>query len=146
MFYYSSSWAVLWLGCSWASINESRYIMALSRKHFEQFADFMVNLWNDNKTLTTTIIRDIDLKLDTYSEKINIPTSINSKMVDIDEVIEKRLLNHYNSIGKELQLLLDKNGLRFNKYRFKNYILARCEQNDTKIKLITDEVQNGLNT
>ena len=120
--------------------------MALSRKHFEQFADFMVNLWNDNKTLTTTIIRDIDIKLDTYSEGINIPTSINSKMVDIDEVIEKRLLNHYNSIGKELQLLLDKNGLRFNKYRFKNYILARCEQNDTKIKLITDEVQNGLNT
>ena len=102
--------------------------MALSRKHFEQFADFMVNLWNDNKTLTTTIIRDIDLKLDTYSEKINIPTSINSKMVDIDEVIEKRLLNHYNNIGKELQLLLDKNSLRFNKYQFKNYIISRVEK------------------
>ena len=38
--------------------------MALSRKHFEQFADFMVNLWNKNKTLSNTIIRDIDLKLD----------------------------------------------------------------------------------
>ena len=119
--------------------------MALSRHHFEQFADFMVNLWNNNKTLTNTIIRDIDLKLDTYSEEINIPTSINSKMADIDEVIEKRLLEHYNNIGKEIQLLLDKNGLRFNKYRFKNYILARCEKNDTKITLINNEVQNGLN-
>jgi len=145
MFYYSSSWAVLWLGCSWASINESRYIMALSRKHFEQFADFMVNLWNDNKILTNTIKRDIDLKLDTYSEPKGW-VGVDAKSTEIDEVIEKRLLNHYNSIGKELQLLLDKNGLRFNKYRFKNYILARCEQNDTKIKLITDEVQNGLNT
>ena len=118
--------------------------MALSRHHFEQFADFMVNLWNNNKTLTNTIIRDIDLKLDTYSEGINIPTSINSKMVDIDEVIEKRLLEHYNNIGKELQLLLDKNGLRFNKYRFKNYILARCEQNDTKIKLINPNQRNKM--
>ena len=119
--------------------------MALSRKHFEQFADFMVNLWNDNKILTNTIKRDIDLKLDTYSEPKGW-VGVDAKSTEIDEVIEKRLLNHYNSIGKELQLLLDKNGLRFNKYRFKNYILARCEQNDTKIKLITDEVQNGLNT
>ena len=125
--------------------------MALSRKHFEQFADFMVNLWNDNKILTNTIKRDIDLKLDTHTENLfdinhlAVHGTIDAKSTEIDEVIEKRLLNHYNSIGKELQLLLDKNGLRFNKYRFKNYILAKCEQNDTKIKLITDEVQNGLN-
>ena len=126
--------------------------MALSRHHFEQFADFMVNLWNDNKTLTTTIIRDIDLKLDTHTEELfdiehyNVHGTIDAKSTEIDEVIEKRLLNHYNNIGKELQLLLDKNVLRLNKYRFINYILAKCEQYETKIKLITDEVQNGLNT
>ena len=115
--------------------------MALSRHHFEQFADFMVNLWNKNKTLTNTIIRDIDIKLDDITT-LDIPSC---KSMDIDEIIEKRLLEHYNNIGKEIQLILDKNGLRFNKYRFKNYIVARCEQNDTKIKLINDEVQNGLN-
>ena len=124
--------------------------MALSRHHFEQFADFMVNLWNDNKTLTTTIIRDIDLKLDTHTEELfdiehyNVHGTIDAKSTEIDEVIEKRLLNHYNNIGKELQLLLDKNGLRFNKYRFKNYILARCEQNDTKIKLINPNQRNKM--
>ena len=115
--------------------------MALSRKHFEQFADFMVNLWNKNKTLSNTIIRDIDLKLDDITT-LDIPSC---KSMYIDEVIEKRLLEHYNNIGKELQLLLDKNGLRFNKYRFKNYILAKTQMNDTKIKLINDEVQHGLN-
>ena len=118
--------------------------MALSRKHFEQFADFMVNLWNDNKILTNTIKRDIDLKLDTYSEPKGW-VGVDAKSTEIDEVIEKRLLNHYNNIGKELQLLLDKNGLRFNKYRFKNYILAKTQMNDTKIKLITEEVQHGMN-
>ena len=115
--------------------------MALSRKHFEQFADFMVNLWNKNKTLSNTIIRDIDLKLDDITT-LDIPSC---KSMYIDEVIEKRLLEHYNNIGKELQLLLDKNGLRFNKYRFKNYILAKTQMNDTKIKLINDEVQHGMN-
>ena len=115
--------------------------MALSRKHFEQFADFMVNLWNKNKTLSNTIIRDIDLKLDDITT-LDIPSC---KSMYIDEIIEKRLLEHYNNIGKELQLLLDKNGLRFNKYRFKNYILAKTQMNDTKIKLINDEVQHGMN-
>ena len=115
--------------------------MALSRKHFEQFADFMVNLWNKNKTLSNTIIRDIDLKLDDIPT-LDIPSC---KSMYIDEIIEKRLLEHYNNIGKELQLLLDKNGLRFNKYRFKNYILAKTQMNDTKIKLINDEVQHGMN-
>tara|TARA_Y100000593_G_C4240896_1_gene302093 strand:- start:587 stop:925 length:339 start_codon:yes stop_codon:yes gene_type:complete len=110
--------------------------MTLQKRHFVEFADFMVNLWSSNKSLTNTIIKDIDLKLDMYSEEINIPTSITSKMIDIDEIIEKRLLEHYNNIGKDIQLILDKNSLRFNKHMFKNYIIAKSEQNDTKIKLI----------
>ena len=50
--------------------------------------------------------------------------------------IKIKLLEYYNNTGKEIQLILDKNSLRFNKYRFKNYIIAKSEQNDTKIKLI----------
>ena len=127
--------------------------MALSRKHFEEFADFMVNLWNRNTRLICDITNNIDkdlseksLPLSVWSTKSKTWERATCENLGIDKIIEKRLLEHYNNIGKELQLLLDKNGLRFNKYRFKNYILARCEQNDTKIKLITDEVQNGLNT
>ena len=118
--------------------------MALSRKHFEEFADFMVNLWNRNTQSICNITNDIDILL-SEKEEIQGWHNVNCKSLGIDTIIEKRLLDYYNNTGKELQLLLDKNGLRFNKYRFKNYILARCEKNDTKITLITDEVQNGLN-
>ena len=54
----------------------------------------------------------------------------------IAENIESRLLEYYNNTGKDIQLILDKNSLRFNKHMFKNYIIAKSEQNDTKIKLI----------
>ena len=114
--------------------------MALSRHHFEQFADFMVDLWTRNKNLKRRLMIEIDLINEGYNNIIT-----NEMKEKIAENIEARLTEYYNNTGKEIQLLLDKNGLRFNKYRFKNYIVARCEQNDTKIKLINDEVQNGLN-
>jgi len=139
MFYYPSYWAVLWLGCSWASINESRYIMALSRKHFEQFADFMVDLWSRNKNLKRRLMIEIDLINEGYNNIIT-----NEMKEKIAENIESRLTEYYNNTGKEIQLLLDKNGLRFNKYRFKNYILARCEKNDTKIELINSNQRNKM--
>jgi hypothetical protein len=106
--------------------------MTLSRRHFVEFADFMVSLWTRNKSLTNTIIKDIDLKFDDITT-LDIPSC---KSLYIDEIIEKRLLEHYNNIGKDIQLILDKNSLRFNKHMFKNYIIAKSEQNDTKIKLI----------
>lgn len=113
--------------------------MALSRKHFEQFADFMVDLWSRNKNLKRRLMIEIDLINEGYNNIIT-----NEMKEKIAENIESRLTEYYNNTGKELQLLLDKNGLRFNKYRFKNYILARCEKNDTKIELINSNQRNKM--
>ena len=61
--------------------------------------------------------------------------SASCKNLGIDTIIEKRLLDYYNNNGQEMQLLLDKNSLRFNKYMFKNYIIAKSERDATKIRL-----------
>ena len=105
--------------------------MTLQKRHFVEFADFMVNLWTRNKNLKRRLMIEIDLINDGYNNIIT-----NEMKERIAENIEARLLEYYNNIGKEIQLILDKNSLRFNKYMFKNYIIAKSEQNDTKIKLI----------
>ena len=105
--------------------------MTLSRRHFVEFADFMVSLWTRNKNLKRRIMIEIDLINECYNNIIT-----NEMKEKIAENIESRLLEYYNNTGKEIQLILDKNSLRFNKHMFKNYIIAKSEQNDTKIKLI----------
>ena len=74
---------------------------------------------------------EIDLINEGYNNIIT-----NEMKEKIAENIESRLLEYYNNTGKDIQLILDKNSLRFNKHMFKNYIIAKSEQNDTKIKLI----------
>ena len=105
--------------------------MTLSRRHFVEFADFMVSLWTRNKNLKRRLMIEIDLINEGYNNIIT-----NEMKEKIAENIESRLLEYYNNTGKEIQLILDKNSLRFNKYMFKNYIIAKSEQNDTKIKII----------
>ena len=105
--------------------------MTLSRRHFVEFADFMVSLWTRNKNLKRRLMIEIDLINEGYNNIIT-----NEMKEKIAENIESRLLEYYNTTGKDIQLILDKNSLRFNKYMFKNYIIAKSEQNDTKIKLI----------
>ena len=105
--------------------------MTLSRRHFVEFADFMVSLWTRNKNLKRRLMIEIDLINEGYNKIIT-----NEMKEKIAENIESRLLEYYNNTGKEIQLILDKNSLRFNKHMFKNYIIAKSEQNDTKIKLI----------
>ena len=108
----------------------------LTSKYFIQFADFMVNLFNRNTQLICDITNDIDLKLDNI-KTLDIPSC---KSLGIDKIIEKRLLDYYNNTGQEMQLILDKNSLRFNKYRFKNYIIAKSERDATKIQINKSEV------
>ena len=105
--------------------------MTLSRRHFVEFADFMVSLWTRNKNLKRRLMIEIDLINEGYNNIIT-----NEMKEKIAENIESRLLEYYNNTGKDIQLILDKNSLRFNKHMFKNYIIAKSEQNDTKIKLI----------
>ena len=103
----------------------------LTRKYFIAFADFMANLFNRNTALLNTISRDIDLIFDIPRNQVNNQDNIK----EIKKIIEKRLLDYYNNTGLEMQLLLDKNSLRFNKYMFKNYIIAKSERDATKIRL-----------
>ena len=105
--------------------------MTLQKRHFVEFADFMVNLWTRNKNLKRRLMIEIDLINEGYDNIIT-----NEMKEKIAENIESRLLEYYNNTGKDIQLILDKNSLRFNKHMFKNYIIAKSEQNDTKIKLI----------
>ena len=105
--------------------------MTLSRRHFVEFADFMVSLWTRNKNLKRRLMIEIALINEGYNNIIT-----NEMKEKIAENIESRLLEYYNNTGKDIQLILDKNSLRFNKHMFKNYIIAKSEQNDTKIKLI----------
>ena len=109
--------------------------MPLSKKHFIEFADFMVNLWSGKAVLQIKIENEINKKLENieYNQDLS---EINCKSLGIDKIIEEKLLENFNNIGKEIQLILDKNSLRFNKYMFKNYIIAKAQKNDTKIKLI----------
>ena len=109
--------------------------MPLSRKHFVEFADFMVNLWSGKAVLQIKIENAINKKLENieYNQDLS---EISCKSLGIDKIIEEKLLENFNNIGKEIQLILDKNSLRFNKYMFKNYIIAKSQQNDTTIKLI----------
>ena len=110
--------------------------MTLSRRHFVEFADFMVSLWTRNKNLKRRFMIEIALINEGYNNIIT-----NEMKEKIAENIESRLLEYYNNTGKEIQLILDKNSLRFNKHMFKNYIIAKSEQNDTKIKLINPQVK-----
>ena len=114
----------------------------LTRKYFIEFADFMSNLFNRNTQLICDITNDIDrdlseksLPLSVWSIKTKTWESATCENLGIDKIIEKRLLDYYNNTGQEMQLILDKNSLRFNKYKFKNYIIAKSERDATKIQL-----------
>ena len=119
----------------------------LTRKYFIEFADFMASLFNRNTQLICDITNDIDrdlseksLPLSVWSIKTKTWESATCENLGIDKIIEKRLLDYYNNTGQEMQLILDKNSLRFNKYRFKNYIIAKSELDATKIKMNKSEV------
>ena len=85
--------------------------MPLSRKHFVEFADFMVNLWSNKNILQVKIEKAINEKLENieYNQDLS---EINCKSLGIDKIIEEKLLENFNNIGKEIQLILDKNSLR----------------------------------
>ncbi len=77
----------------------------LTRKHFIEFADFLVD------------------------EKIKLEERKTNKIQELDK--------EYEQLTANIMLILDKNSLRFNKYQFKNYILAKLEkENTTKLNKV----------
>ena len=110
----------------------------LTRKHFVEFADLLVELDNFErpyKDLLIEIIQTLDHNFMNEVQSKNNPIGLIRHKVD-------RVLNHnrpnlYNNLTAEIMLILDKNSLRFNKYQFKNYILAKLEkENTTKLNKV----------
>jgi hypothetical protein len=101
----------------------------LTRKHFIEFADLLVELDNFERPYLNLLIEIIQT-LDS-----NFMNEVQSKDNPIGLIRHKidRILNHdkpnlYNNLCKEIMLILDKNSLRFNKYQFKNYIISHVEK------------------
>ena len=115
----------------------------LSKKHFIEFADLLVELNNFEKPykdLLVEIIQTLDSNfMNEIQSKDNPIGSIRHK---IDRVLNHNKPDLYNNLYKEIALVLDRNSLRFNPYKFKNYILARTKKNDN-IKN-ESEVSNDL--
>ena len=83
----------------------------LTRKHFIDFADFLV---------------EEELKIiPRYNEMVK-KLNITAK----SEILEE-LNKYHRELTANIMLILDKNSLRFNKYQFKNYILAKLEKRNT---------------
>ena len=107
----------------------------LTRKHFVEFADFLIEeelkiipRYNQLKT-------DIEELEKGYSS------------IDSFDKLYKRILEKMNKQHRELMaeimLVLDKNGLYFNKYRFKNYIISGVEKK--QLNNIENTAKNNLN-
>ena len=89
----------------------------LTRKHFIEFADFLV---------------EEELKIiPRYNEMVK-KLNITAK----SEILEE-LNKYHRELTANIMLILDRNSLRFNKYQFKNYILAKLEkENTTKLNKV----------
>jgi len=103
----------------------------LTKKHFVEFANFMVELKQIREKRLYSTTKEIDIKLADISER-NGWHNVNVKSLDIDEVLQEEYKKFYNEIGSNIMFILDKNSLRFNQYMFKNYILAKSKKTDTK--------------
>ena len=103
----------------------------LTRKHFIEFANLLVELDNFEKPYTDLLVEIIQT-LDS-----NFMNEVQSKDNPIGLIRHKvdRVLNHdrpalINKLTSEIMLVLDKNSLRFNKYQFKNYIISHVEKKE----------------
>ena len=92
----------------------------LTRKHFVEFADFLI------EEELKIIPRYNQLKAD-IEELEKGYSSIDSFDKLYKRILEKMNRQH-RELTAEIMLILDKNGLYFNKYRFKNYIISGVEK------------------
>ena len=95
----------------------------LTRKHFIEFADFLVEEELKIIPRYNQLKADIEELEKGYSS------------IDSFDELYKRILEKMN---KQIPIFihkfhsdLDRNSLRFNKYQFKNYILAKLEKRNT---------------
>ena len=100
----------------------------LSKKHFIEFANFLVE--EELKIIP---------RYNEMTKKLNELTDLNNFWLfsDTDNkimfnqakaVILEELNKYHRELTSEIMLVLDKNSLRFNKYQFKNYIISHVEK------------------
>ena len=94
----------------------------LSKKHFIEFADFLVEEELKIIPRYNQLREDIAELEKGYSS------------IDTFPKLYRRILENMNKYHRELtseiMLVLDKNSLRFNKYQFKNYIISHVEKKE----------------
>ena len=107
----------------------------LTRKHFVEFADFLVEEELKIIPRYNQLKADIEELEKGYSS------------IDSFDKLYKRILEKMNKQHRELMaeimLILDKNSLRFNKYQFKNYIISHVEKK--QLNNIENETTTKLN-
>ncbi len=94
----------------------------LTRKHFIDFADFLI------EEELKIIPRYNQLRED-IAELEKGYSSIDTFPKLYRRILEKMNKQH-RELTAEIMLILDKNSLRFNKYRFKNYIISGVEKKE----------------
>jgi hypothetical protein len=94
----------------------------LTRKHFIDFADFLIE--EELKIIPRygSIKTDIELILNDNNE------TLSNKQNKIYCILLEQMNKQHRELTAEIMLILDKNSLRFNKYRFKNYIISGVEK------------------
>ena len=117
----------------------------LTRKHFIDFADFLIEEELKIIPRYNEMVKKLDelTNLDNYwlsnnSEKNREQFKTLEKIINTakSEILEQMNKQH-RELTTEIMLILDKNSLRFNKYQFRNYILAKLEkENITKLNKV----------
>ncbi len=92
----------------------------LTRKHFIEFADFLI------EEELKIIPRYNQLKTDI--EELEKGYSSIDRFDELYKRILEKMNKQHRELTAEIMLILDKNSLRFNKYQFKNYIISHVEK------------------
>ena len=94
----------------------------LTRKHFIEFADFLV------EEELKIIPRYNQLKADIKGLEKRYSSIDTFFFPRLYEKILEKMNKQHRELTSEIMLILDKNSLRFNKYQFKNYIISHVEK------------------
>ena len=96
----------------------------LSKKHFIEFADFLVEEELKIIPRYNQLKADIELILNDDNE------TLSNKQNKIYRILLEKMNKQHRELMANIMLVLDKNGLYFNKYRFKNYIISGVEKKE----------------
>ena len=96
----------------------------LTRKHFIDFADFLV------EEELKIIPRYNQLKADIEGLEKRYSSIDAFFFPRLYKIILEKMNKQHRELTAEIMLILDKNSLRFNKYQFKNYIISGVEKKE----------------